>query len=70
MVTVVKANPTFQLLLHKGVGEGTTPFPELLHFTLDMYLIMLRVKQEGIKYYFCSLWYDDLGLNPTFHGHW
>ena len=29
-----------------------TPFPELLHFTLDMYLILLRVKQGGIKYHF------------------
>ena len=32
-------------LLHRGVGEGTTPFPGLLHFTLDPYLIMLSVKQ-------------------------
>ena len=28
----------FQLLLHRGVGEGATHFPGLLHFTLDMYL--------------------------------
>ena len=27
-----------------------TPFPILLHFTLDTYLIMLSVKQGGIKY--------------------
>ena len=33
-------------------------FPRLLHFTLDPYLIMLRVKQGGIKYHFLSLWYD------------
>ena len=33
-----------------GVGEGTTPFPGLLHFTLD--LIMLSIKQGNIKYYF------------------
>ena len=39
--------------------EGATPFPELLHFTLDMCLIMLSVKQEGIKYHFLSLWYDS-----------
>ena len=49
----------FQQLLHRGVGEGATPFPGLLHFTLDPYLIMLRVKQGGIKYYFLSLWYDS-----------
>ena len=36
----------FSQLLHRGVGEGAT------HFTLDMYLILLSVKQGGIKYYF------------------
>ena len=42
-----------------GVGEGVTPFPGLLHFTLDPYLIILSVKQGGITYhYFKSLWYD------------
>ena len=46
-------------LLHQGVGEGATPFPGLLHFTLDPYLIMLSVKQGGIKYHFLSLWYDS-----------
>ena len=48
----------FDSLLHQGVGEGATPFPGLLHFTLDPYLIMLSVKQGGIKYHFLSLWYD------------
>ena len=42
-----------------SVGEGATPFPGLLHFTLDPYLIMLSVKQGGIKYHFLSLWYDS-----------
>ena len=27
-----------------------TPFPGLLHFTLDTYLILLTVNQGGIKY--------------------
>ena len=49
----------FDSLLHQGVGEGATPFPGLLHFTLDPYLIMLSVKQGGIKYHFSSLWYDS-----------
>ena len=31
-------------------GKGATLFPGLLHFTLDPYLIMLSVKQGGIKY--------------------
>ena len=49
----------FDSLLHQGVGEGATPFPGLLHFTLDPYLIRLSVKQGGIKYHFLSLWYDS-----------
>ena len=49
----------FDSLLHQGVEEGATPFPGLLHFTLDPYLIMLSVKQGGIKYHFLSLWYDS-----------
>ena len=35
-----------------GVGEGATPFPGLLLFTLDTYLVMLSAKQVGIKYHF------------------
>ena len=42
----------FQELLHRGVGEGATPFPGLLHFTLDTYLISLSIKQGSIKYHF------------------
>ena len=38
-----------------GVREGVTVFPGLIHFTLDPYLIMLSVKQSGIKYHFLSL---------------
>ena len=51
---------TFHYLLHR-VGEGATPIPGLLDFILDTYLIMLRVKQGGIKYhfFFLSLWYDS-----------
>ena len=33
------------------LGEGATPFTELLHFTFDPYCIMLGVKQRGIKYH-------------------
>ena len=39
---------TFQELLHQGVEEGATPFPELIHYILDPYLIILSVKQGGI----------------------
>ena len=34
-------------------------FPRLLHFTLNMYLIMLSVKEGGIKYHFFSLCSDS-----------
>ena len=30
----------------------STPFPGLFQFTLDTYLILLSVKQGGIKYHF------------------
>ena len=33
-------------------------FPWIAPLTLKPYLIMLRVKQGGIKYHFLSLWYD------------
>ena len=49
----------FQYLLHRGVGESATPFPDLLHFTLDLYPIMLSGQQGGIKYHFLNLWYDS-----------
>ena len=40
-MTLVKGDP-------RCMGGGATPFPGLFHFTL----IMLSVKQGGIKYYF------------------
>ena len=40
----------------KVYGRGATPFPGLLHFTSDPYLIMPSVKQGGIKHHFLSLW--------------
>ena len=39
----------FHLLFQRDV-EGATPFPVLLHFTLDPSLMMTSVKQGGIKY--------------------
>ena len=50
----------FQLLLHCDVGEGADPFPGLLHFTL----IMLSVKQGGIKYHFLSFGMTRTGIEP------
>ena len=45
--------------MHRGVGEGANPFPRLLHFTLDTYLMMLSIKQRGIKYPFLIVWYNS-----------
>ena len=38
-----------------STGEGATLFPGSLHFIVDPYLIMLSVKQGGIKFHFWSL---------------
>ena len=56
--TVVKSDlkAPFSIATTPGVGEGVSAFFGLLHFTLDMYLLMLSVKQRGIKYHFLSLW--------------
>ena len=61
--SVVKGDPKvlFSIAITLRCGEGTTPFPGLLHFTLDPYLIMLSVKQSSMKYHFLSLWYDSTG---------
>ena len=61
LVTIIEGNPKAPF------SRATTPmcrgrrysFPGLLYFTLDPYLIMLSVKQRGIKYHFLSLWYDS-----------
>ena len=45
----------------------------LLHFTHDMYLILLSVKYYcwvSITIYFKSLVWRDLGLNPGLPNHW
>ena len=61
MATVVEGERKvpFSIATTLRYREGATPFPGLLHFTLYTYLIMLSVKQGGIKYHFLSLWYDS-----------
>ena len=62
LATVVESDlkAPFSIATKPRCREGTIPFPGLLHFTLDTYLIMLSVKQRGIKYHFLkSLWYDS-----------
>ena len=52
MATVVEGDPKapFSIATTPMCCEGATPFPGLLHFTLDPYFIMLSVKQGSIKY--------------------
>ena len=73
MTTVVKGDQKVPFSIAstpKGRGRHS-PFPGLLHFTLDMYLTMLSVKQGGIKYHFLkSLVWINLGLNPCLPEHW
>ena len=61
LVTIVEGNPKapFSKATTPRCRGGRYSFPELLYFTLDPYLIMLSVKQGGIKYHFLSLWYDS-----------
>ena len=56
LVIIVKGDPKVPFSLEKSA----TPFPGLLHFTFDLFFIMLSVKQGGIKYHFLSLWYDSI----------
>ena len=59
-MTVVQSDPKAPLAIATTPRSrgGRDPFPGLLHFTLDAYLIMLSVKQGGIKHQYFSLWYD------------
>ena len=59
LTTVVEGDPKVPLSIHRDVWKGATPFLGLLHFTLDIYLIILRVKQGNINYHFLSLRYDS-----------
>ena len=46
-------------------------FPWIAPLTLDMYLLMLRNKQGGIKYHFSwFLVWLNLGLNPDLPEYW
>ena len=59
--TLVRGAPKapFSIATTPRCREGATPFPGLLCFTLDPYLMMLSVKQGDIKYHFLSFWYDS-----------
>ena len=58
LATLVEGDPKacFSMVTTlRYIEVGATPFPGLLHFILDMYHIILSVKQGGIKFYFCVL---------------
>ena len=59
--TIVEGNlkAPFSIATTPMCRGGRYSFPGLLYFTFDPYLIMLSVKQGGIKYHFLSLWYDS-----------
>ena len=59
LVTVVEGDPkaTFSLASTQSC-RGTSSYSGWLNFTLDLDLIIMSVKQGGIKYPFLSLWYD------------
>ena len=61
MATIVEGNPKapFSIATTPRCRGRRYSFPELPYFTLDPYLIMLSVKQGGMKYHFLSLWYDS-----------
>ena len=58
----------FQKLQHRDVGEGVSPFLGLLHFILDPHLIMLSIKQGGIKYHFSVFGMTRPGSEPRSSG--
>ena len=61
-MTIVEGDPNapFSMATTPRCREGRHSFPRLLYFTLDPFLIMLSVKQVGIKCYFLSLWYNSI----------
>ena len=62
LVTIVEGNRKAPFSMANTLecrGWSATPFHGLFSFTLDPYLIMLSVKQGGIKYHFSRLSYDS-----------
>ena len=61
MLNIIKGNPKalFSIATILRCREGRYSFPWVAPLTLDMYLVMLSVKQGGIKYRFLSLLYDS-----------
>ena len=62
-MTLVEDDPKalFSIATTPRCRGGCSSFPGLLHFALNAYLIMLSVKQGGIKYHFLS---PQPGIEP------
>ena len=61
LATIVKGGPKapFSTATIPRCREGHYFFPWIAPLYLDTYLLMLSVKQGGIKYHFLSLWYGS-----------
>ena len=61
LANLVEGDPkaTFLIATTPRCRGGHYAFPGLFHFILDDYLIMLSLKQGGIKYHFLSLLHDS-----------
>ena len=70
LATIVEGNPKvpFSIATTPRCRGGRYSFPGLLYFTLDPYLIMLSVKQGGIKYHFLSFGMTRPGIEPRSPG--
>ena len=66
--TLAEGDPKAPFSIATIPREGVTPFPGLLHFTLDPYLIMLCVKQGRIKYHFWIFGMTRPGIEPQSSG--
>ena len=71
LATIVEGNPKapFSIATTPRCRGGRYSFPGWLYFTLDQHLIMLSVKQGGIKYHFLSLWYIYTHSHTHTHTH-
>ena len=71
-MNIVEGNPKapFSIVTTTSVVGSVTPFPKLLHFTLDPYLLMLSVKQSGIKYHFWVFAMTRPGIELLFLDNW
>ena len=59
-------SPSLSIVINEdNVGVGATLFPRLLHFTLDMYLILLSVSRRYQVPISKSLVWHNQGMNPT-----